>query len=160
MFEYELKNGIGVLLNPTIIDMAVTKIIEFKLPIECGTLKIGAVSFDIQNYKAKVPNSRLTKGSNLVKIITADKTIPCQPLRVFVSNDKLECTLACAVDTQETLTKMVEVVNGLNDRLTKIENINLQEMQDKINLLITITNDLQERVLGLEKNYDPTEINN
>lgn len=157
--NYITKNGIGVLQNPQMIDLAANNEIDFTFSEKNGIIEVNKIlKFKLEDGKCKIKVRELLKGTNTIRVVCEDKITPCQPICIFNSGDKLKCVLATSLDTMELINVLQTRVIELEKRIAEVEKANPSEVKDKLNALIVLTQDLQTRVNELEAGYDPTLI--
>lgn len=156
---YKTENGIGILQNPQMIDLALTDKICFTFSEKNGIIEINKISkYVLENGKCEIKVKDLLKGTNTIRVICEDKITPCQPICLFNSGDKLKCVLATSLDIIELLNTLQTRVIELEKRIIEIEKTNPSEIKEKLNAVIVLTQNLQTRVNELEAGFDPTLI--
>lgn len=156
---YKTENGIGILQNPQMIDLSLTNKICFTFSEKNGIIEVNKLmKFALVDGKCEIKVRDLMKGTNTIRVICDDKIVPCQPINLFRVDDKLKCSLATSLDTLKLVNVLQDKVVELEQRIIKIEKTNPNEVKDKLNEVINLANKLEERVLGLEKGFDPTLI--
>ena len=156
---YKTEKGIGVLQNPEMIDLATNDKIQFTFTEKNGIIEINKIlKFVLQDGVCEVKVKDLLKGTNTIRVICEDKIIPCQPICLFDSGDKIKCSLATSLDLIKIINILQSRVIEAEKRISEIEKTNPTEIVEKLNAIIVLTQDLQTRINELEAGFDPTLI--
>lgn len=154
---FEEKNGIGVLTNNQLIDLSYSKEICLIMPDKYTILEVNKLGrYPIKDGKVKLPITKFIKGTNTLRAINDTMILPLQPIFISAVGDKIQCQLATNLDVLSTIEELREQVFEINKFISSIKQLNLTKVIKKVNDLIEISKNLQERVADIEKNYDPT----
>lgn len=156
---YEIKDGIGILKNPQMIDLSYSGKIQFTFNGENGIIEVNKILRQpLENCKCEFRVKDLLKGTNTIRLLQDDFIIPCQPIYLYDIGDKMKCSLATSLDVLKVINTLQTRVIELEKRIAEIEKNNPEEVKEKLNAVIVLTQEMQERINELEKGFDPTLI--
>lgn len=151
------NKGVGILQNPQQIDLSRFVKLCFTFDPKYNIMEINRRRYALENGRCEIKVRELEKGTNTIRAI-GDTVLPCQPILVYDSYDKQYCTLATSIDVLEVLTQQTLKIAELEQRITALETENPAETRKTLNACIKLINQLQQRLIELENNYDPTII--
>lgn len=154
---FEEKNGVGVLQNPQMIDLSFYSEICLIIPKRFNIIELNKVKqFIATDGRVKIKVKDLIKGTNTLRAINSNSILPLQPIMVTNVNDKLQCQLATSLDVLESIKELRSAIVEINKFLDVVKALDLKNVVKSVGRLIDVSNNLQERVADIEKNYDPT----